>query len=391
MTEKTLKPATIAARAGVDSDEQYGAVMPPIHLSTNFTFDGYNNMREYDYARSGNPTREELGRAIALLDGGAGSVITNSGMSALNLVFQLLSPGDVIIAPHDCYGGTYRLLSTMHKKGHYKVKFINQGNRQELEKAFAEGPKMILVETPSNPLLRVVDVRDIADRARQAGTIVAADNTFMSPVCQRPLELGADIVIHSSTKYINGHSDVVGGAVVAKTHEMAEDLKWWGNCNGMTGSALDSYLTLRGMRTLEVRVRRMEETARELVNFLSAHEAVSHVNYPGLESHPGHEIAAGQQTGFGPMFSFELEGGEEAVRIFVEALDLFSLAESLGGVESLVAHPATMTHAAMDQQAREAAGISVSLLRISTGLEDAGDLIADLDQALHKVKARKAA
>ena len=380
---KTYKPATVAARAGIETDEQHGAIMPPIYLSTNYSFEGYNKIRPYDYSRAGNPTRDELGRALADLDGGAGAVVTSTGMSALDLVFQLLSPGDVLFAPHDCYGGTYRLLKAKHDKGHYQVRFIDQTDPQSLEKAFAEDkPKMILVETPSNPLLRITDIARVVDMAKSHGTLVAADNTFLSPVCQRPLEHGADIVIHASTKYINGHSDVVAGAVVAKTQDLYETLKWWANCNGITGGAFDSYLTLRGLRTLEVRIRRMEQTTTRLIDFLKDHPVVTKINHPGLPDHPGHDIAARQQNGFGPMFSFEIDGGENAVRSLVETTELFSLAESLGGVESLIAHPATMTHAAMDLAAQEKAGISFSLLRVSPGLEDPEDLIADLDRAL---------
>ena len=391
MTKK-YKPATISARAGVETDEQYGAIMPPIYLSTNYSFDGYNNIRQYDYSRAGNPTRDDLGNALAALDGGAGCVVTASGMAALDLAFQLLSPGDVILAPHDCYGGTYRLLKAKHDKGLCHVEFINQGDEAALKAGFDLKPKMILLETPSNPLLRITDIGKIVDMAKKNNTVVACDNTFLSPVCQRPLELGAEIVIHASTKYINGHGDVVGGAVIAKDKEMFETLAWWANCSGTTGSAMDSYLTLRGLRTLEVRIKRMQETTAALIDYLGAHEAVQHINYPGLPDHPGHKIAAMQQVGgFGPMFSFELNGGEEAVRTLVANTQLISLAESLGGVESLICHPATMTHAAMDKPAQEKAGITMNLMRISPGLEDPDDLISDLDQALDKVKSLMAA
>ena len=391
MREKNYKPATIAARAGVEKDTQFGSVMPPLYLSTNYTFAGYNDKRKYDYSRSGNPTRDELGDALAALDNGAGGVITSSGMSALDLVFHLLDPNDTILAPHDCYGGTYRLLKAMHDKGHYKVVFVDQTNMTALEEAFSLKPRMILIETPSNPLLRITDVEKICELAKPHNTLVAADNTFMSPVCQRPIDLGADLVIHASTKYINGHSDVVAGAVVAKTQDLYEKLAWWANCIGITGAIFDSYLTMRGLRTLDVRLRQMQETTEKIIDFLQGHDAISTVHYPGLKSHPGHDIAARQQLGFGPMFSFELNGGEDAVRSLLASLHLFSLAESLGGFESLICHPPTMTHAAMDREAQENAGISMNLIRISTGLEDANDLIADLDQALKKASSAKAA
>lgn len=390
-TSKPLKPATIAARAGVDEDPRYGAVMPPIYASTNYTFDGYNNIREYDYSRAGNPTRDVLGRTLAELDGGAGCTVTSTGMSAIDLVLQLVNPGDLVLAPHDCYGGTFRLLKAKSDRGLFNLHWVNQTDEKELEKAFARKPKLVMVETPSNPLMRITDIAKVCEMAQKCGAIVAVDNTFLSPVCQRPLELGADLVIHSCTKYINGHSDVVSGAVVAKTQEHADLMKWWANCNGITSGAWDSYLTMRGLRTLQVRIRRQQETTARLVEFLNAHTGVKHVNYPGLPDHPGHDIAARQQHGFGPMLSFELDGGENAVREFLAGLELFSLAESLGGVESLIAHPATMTHAAVDKASQEKAGITVGTLRISPGMEDAQDLIDDLDQALARAQKSLAA
>ena len=381
---KTPAPATRAVRTGLGSDAAHGAVVPPIHLSSNFTFEGYGKKRRYDYTRSGNPTRDALGEALAALEGGAGTVVTCSGMAAITLVCQLLGPEDLLVAPHDCYGGTHRLLSSLAARGHFRIQFVDQTDPQALAAAFAGRPRMVLVETPSNPLLRVTDVAAVADLCRAAETLLVADNTFLSPGWQTPIALGADIVLHSTTKYLNGHSDVVGGAVVAKTAELHEQLDWWANCLGLTGAPFDSFLTLRGIRTLPARLRVHAENATRLVELLAAHPVVEKVYYPGLASHPGHEIAARQQTGFGGMISFELAGGEPAVEAFLDGLEHFFLAESLGGVESLVAHPASMTHAAMDLEARRVAGIGDSLLRLSVGIEDADDLAADLGAALER-------
>lgn len=382
---RSLQASTIAARAAVESDTQHGSVMPPLYLSSNYAFDGFGGKRQYDYTRSGNPTRDAVADAIARLEGGHGGVITSSGMAALDLLLYHLKPGDLVFAPHDCYGGTYRLLRHKAERGYFRVRFVNQTDLTGLTRAFSEeAPRLILIETPSNPLLRLTDVRAVCSLARQHGTLCAADNTFLSPVFQRPFELGADVVIHSTTKYLNGHSDVVGGALISRTPELHEQFSWWANCVGNTGAPFDSYLTLRGLRTLEVRLRQQEQTATQIARFLSQHPAVSRVYYPGLESHPNHTLARRQQHGFGAMISFELTGGELQIRTFLEQLSLFSLAESLGGVESLVAHPATMTHASMDPAARLEAGISEQLLRLSVGLEAPRDLLRDLELALNQ-------
>jgi cystathionine gamma-synthase len=376
--------ATRAVRSGLGRDTQHGAVVPPIHLSSNFTFEGFGKKRPYDYTRSGNPTRDALGEALASLEGGAGAVVTCSGMAAITLVCHLLGPEDLLLAPHDCYGGTHRLLSSLAARGQFRIAFVDQTNAGALAEAFTAGPRMVLVETPSNPLLRITDLAAVAEHCQAAGALLVADNTFLSPGWQTPIALGADIVLHSTTKYLNGHSDVVGGAVVARTPELHERLDWWANCLGLTGAPFDSFLTLRGVRTLPARLRVHAENAAALVEVLAAHGAVEQVYYPGLASHPGHAIAARQQRGFGGMISFELAGGEPAVEAFLDGLEHFFLAESLGGVESLVAHPASMTHAAMDPEARRIAGIGDSLLRLSVGIEDAADLVADLRAALDR-------
>ena len=381
--------ATLAVRQGIESDTQHGAVVPPIYLSTNYSFDGHKNPREFDYSRSGNPTRCILGDALAKLEQGTTGVVTCTGMAAITLVTSLLGPDDLLVVPHDCYGGSYRLFTNLAKKGQFKLVVVDQTDAEALNKAIAQKPKMVWLETPSNPLLRVVDIESISRACRDVGALVTVDNTFLSPILQQPLLLGADIVIHSTTKYINGHSDVVGGAVVAKDPELGELLHWWSNTLGLTGSAFDSYLTLRGLRTLAVRIREHQRNAQKIVELLNASDVVAKVYYPGLKDHPGHEIAAKQQQGFGAMLSFELQGGEAEVVAFLNALTLFSVAESLGGVESLVAVPATMTHRAMDAEARQEAGIKDTLLRLSVGIEDAEDLVADITAGLAAVAALK--
>lgn len=386
-TAPAWERCTQTARAGIECDSNHGSITPPLYLSTNFSFEGFNKKRPYDYTRSGNPTRDDLGRVLADLEGGHNGVITSSGMAALDLVFHLLRPEDTILAQYDCYGGTHRLLQTRAAQGHFKVEFVDLTDNKRLPEFFACKPKLVLIETPSNPLLRITDIEAVTQEAKKVDAITVADNTFLSPVLQRPLELGADIVVHSTTKYINGHSDVVGGAAISKTPEHHEQLAFWANCIGTTGAPFDSFLTLRGLRTLDLRIKAQSEAAAHVADFLKTHEAVKNVYYPGLPSHLGHQIAARQQDGFGAMLSLELDGGEDAVRRVVENLSLFSFAESLGGFESLVAHPATMTHAAMDEKARTAAGITDGLLRLSIGLESASDLVADLGYALNSNRA----
>ena len=375
--------ATSAVRASIESDEQHGAVVPPLHLSSNYTFAGFGEPRQYDYTRSGNPTRDALADALAELEGGAGAVVTASGMGALTLLTQFLRPGDTIIAPHDCYGGTYRLFEQQSLKGLFKVEFVNQTNLESLRAVCARtNPKVILTESPSNPVLRIADLAAIHEIAAEYGALFAVDNTFLSPALQNPIEFGADLVIHSTTKYINGHSDVVGGAVIAATAELAEQCAYWANVIGITGAPYDSFMTLRGVRTLFPRIRQHEESASLIANLLAEQPNVSKVYYPGLEDHEGHAIAKRQQRGFGGMVSFEIEGGEAAVRAFFENLKYFSLAESLGGVESLVCHPASMTHAPVSEERKAAAGVTPTLILLSIVLESAEDLVADLLQGL---------
>ncbi|HRP07810.1 MAG TPA: PLP-dependent transferase [Gemmatimonadales bacterium] len=428
--------ATAAVRAGIATDRHHNAVVPPIHLSSTFAFDGFDQKGRYDYTRSGNPTRDILAEAIAELEGGSSAVITSSGMSAVALVLQLLKPGDLVLATHDCYGGTHRLLTHLAKRGLFDVEFADLGEsaraghappllgssvipsaaarraaesrnpllgdrqadpstshplrgcsgRDDVAPLHSRPPKLVWIETPSNPLLRITDIAAVAEHAHAAGALVVVDNTFLSPAWQQPIEHGADIVVHSTTKYINGHSDVVGGAVIARDAALGEELAWWANALGITGAPFDSYLTLRGLRTLDARCRVHAENAAAVVAALAEHPAVAKVWYPGLADHPGHDIACRQQSGFGAMVSFELHGAEESVRAFLDGLECFTLAESLGGVESLVAHPATMTHVSMGEEGRRNAGISDTLLRLSVGIERAEDLVADLRQGLLRVE-----
>jgi cystathionine gamma-synthase len=386
MTRPT-DPRTRAVRAALDTDAQHGAVVPPVHLTSTFSFATFGEKRRYDYSRSGNPTRDALAGALADLEGGAGAVVTGSGMGAVTLVAHLCRAGELVLAPRDCYGGSYRLFSALARHGHVQVEFIDPTDLEAFAAALGRQPRLVWLETPSNPLLRITDLERASALAKAAGALVAVDNTFLSPVWQQPLALGADLVVHSTTKYLNGHSDVVGGVVVAKTQAQYEELGWWANCLGVTGAPFDSFLTLRGLRTLHARLALHAANAALIAEALQRHPAVLRVYYPGLATHPGHALAARQQRSFGAMLSFEIANGVAGVRACVEGLELFSLAESLGGVESLIAHPATMTHAAMNAEARARAGIADSLLRLSIGIESGADLLADLSAGLDRALA----
>lgn len=381
MTDR-LADTTRAVRAGLETDEATGAIVPPIHLTSTFAFRGFGEKRKYDYTRSGNPTRDLLAEALADLEGGAGAVVTATGMAAITVVGHLLPAGSRIVAAHDCYGGTFRLFSAWQRRGEMQVDFVDFGNAAAVDAALSTPCALLWIETPSNPLLRITDIEALAARGRKSGALTVVDNTFLSPAWQQPLALGADLVVHSTTKYLNGHSDVVGGAVIAQTAERAQELSWWANCLGLTGSPFDSFLTLRGVRTLHARLAVHQRNAQGLAEWLTGEKRVAKVYYPGLATHPGHAIAKRQQSGFGAIVTLELQGGTAAVRKFVDGLELFSLAESLGGVESLIAHPATMTHAAMEPDARAAAGLVDGLLRLSVGIEELEDLRGDLARAL---------
>ncbi|KQV39944.1 MULTISPECIES: cystathionine gamma-synthase [unclassified Rhizobium] len=377
-----VQPETVAAAHGVASDSAFGAVVPPLYLSSTYQFADFDTPRAYDYGRVGNPTRDVLGEAIARLEGGAGAVLTPSGMAAVDLLINRLPAGSTVLAPHDCYGGTMRLLKARVALGQIGLQLVDQSDLEAFKGMLRARPALVLIETPSNPLMRVVDIAALATLAKAAGARVVVDNTFLSPALQQPLSLGADFVLHSTTKFLNGHSDVIAGAVVAADAEEAQALKRWANVTGAIAAPFDCWLTLRGLRTLFARMAGQEKNAMAIAERLSGHAAVSRVHYPGLTYHPDHALASRQQRGFGAMMSFELAGGVSAVQRFVRNVGGFTLAESLGGVESLVAHPATMTHVDMGAQARAEAGIGDGLLRLSVGLEHIDDLLAGLDRGL---------
>lgn len=376
---------TAAVQAGVGKDTSHQAVMPPLYLSSTFKIDGIDKRQPYEYSRTSNPTRDVLAEALTELEGGVGSCITSSGMAALTLILHLLGPEDLVLAPFDCYGRSFWLIRALAEKKHFKLKFIDQYNESALDEAFNEAPKMVLMESPSNPVMRIADIEAVSKRAHAHGALVVVDNTFLSPMLQQPLKLGADIVWHSNTKFLNGHSDVVGGSVVVKDQAVLDELKLWNNSLGTIGAPFDSYLTLRGLRTLELRVHRAQDNAEQIAAFLNGHDKVSRVYYPGLKSHPGHEIAAKQQEGFGAMISFELKGDMADTAKLVETLDVFCLAQSLGGTESLINHPASMTHVSMGAEARAEAGVTDQLLRLSIGIEHIDDLLGDLENALASI------
>lgn len=385
-TTKPLSQRTIAVRGGLNSDEQHGAVIPKISLSTCYRFAEFAKPRAFDYGRKSTPNRDSAEQTIAALEGGVDAILTNSGMSAIHLLsVALLSPDDLVIAPHDCYGGSYRLFNSLAQKGYFKTQFVDHANEQDLKQALQKKPKLVLIETPSNPLLRVVDIQKIAQLAHEVGALVLVDNTFMTPILQSPFELGADVIIHSCTKFLNGHSDLLAGALVFKEQSLADEVLWWSNNIGTANSSFDAYLLQRGLRTLAVRVLSQQESALKIVNYLDNHPKIAAVHHPSLPSTSGHEIAKKQQKGFGSLLSFEIKGTPEKTPIFIENLKIFTLAQSLGGTESLISHPTTMTHSGISAEARKAAGISDQLLRISVGLEDVNDLINDLEQALEKI------
>jgi len=382
---KDTTAETKIVQAGIGVDPAHGSVPPPLYLSSTYLWPNPSEKGDYDYGRSNNPNRTILADALAELDGGAGAVVTSSGMSAIDLVLNLIKADDLVIAPHDCYGGTHRLLTHRANQNRIRVKFVDQTDDTAYAAALEEKPALVFVETPSNPLMRVVDVKAICGAAKAAGAITVVDNTFLTPLRLRPLDLGADIALQSTTKYINGHSDIIGGCVVAKSEIHVERLAWWANAAGVTASAFDCHQTLRGLRTLALRLDAAEKNALAIAKFLEGHDAVAQVYYPGLRSDPGHELVHAQQTGPGAMLSFEVKAGLDAATRFCEALNIFRLAASLGGVESLICLPETMTHRGMEETARREAGISESLLRVSVGIESERDLLADLTKGFASI------
>jgi cystathionine gamma-lyase len=379
-----MRFATRAIHVGQDPDEKTGATIPPVSLSTTFTHEELGRHRGYEYSRSQNPTRKSLEECLASLEEGEECAAFASGLAATTAVLQALRPGDGVIAGHDLYGGTVRLLEKSFIPWGLKVVYPAGPGITEYREAMdrVDSPRLLWLETPSNPLLDIVDIAALTEEAHRRRIQVVVDNTFASPFLQKPLALGADLVVHSTTKYLGGHSDVVGGAVIARKKEVLAPIRFLQNAAGGVPGPLDCYLLLRGMKTLALRMERHCLNARRLAEFACGVSSVRRVYYPGLSSHPGHEIASRQMADFGGMVTLELGGGFERARSFFSRLKIFSLAESLGGVESLCSHPATMTHASVAKEVREARGITDSLVRLSVGIEDADDLLEDLAKAL---------
>jgi cystathionine beta-lyase/cystathionine gamma-synthase len=371
---------TLAIHAGYEPDPVHGAVMPPIVLSTTFAQEGPGAHKGFDYGRSGNPTRNSLEACIAALEGGSHGLAYASGCAATTNVMHLLRPGDHILCGDDVYGGTFRILDKVMKPLGYEMTFLDMSDLGRVQSAIKPNTKLVWMETPSNPMLKIFDIAGIAEIAKKSGAILAVDNTFATPVLQRPLELGASLVVHSTTKYLNGHSDAVGGAIATKDAGLAERLRFLQNAIGAIPSPFDCYLVLRGLKTLPVRMRQHVASARAIAEKLVEHPQVVRVHYPGLQSHPGHAVASRQMKAPGGMISFDLKGNLEQARAFLKALRVFVCAESLGGVESLAEHPAIMTHASVPAESRRALGIADGLVRLSVGLEDESDLWADLER-----------
>ena len=373
---------TKAIHAGQSPDPSTGAIMTPVYMTSTYVQEEPAVTKGYDYSRSGNPTRTALEGNLAGLEGGKHGLGFASGMAAITCVMNLLKSGDHVIAGNDLYGGTYRLLKTVYEKFGIESTLIDMTDLSQLEAAFRPNTKLVMLETPTNPLLRCCDLEAVAAISKQKGAITMADNTFATPYLQQPLALGCDVVIHSTTKYLGGHSDVVGGATICNDDGLQEQLMHFQNSCGGTPGPMDSFLTLRGTKTLHVRMDRHCDNAERVVDHLARHDKVERVIYPGMADHPQHEVAAKQMKRFGGMVSVELKASLEQARKMMSSFEVFSLAESLGGVESLVDHPASMTHASIPKEERLAVGLQDGLIRLSVGIEDADDLIADLDAAI---------
>jgi cystathionine gamma-lyase/cystathionine beta-lyase len=373
---------TIAIHTGDRPDATFGAVSVPIYQASTFAFEDVGKPGDYDYSRTANPTRKILEDTIAALEGGKAGFAFATGMAAETTIVHLLKCGDHVISGDDVYGGTYRLFQNVMPDFGLEFTFLRMDSRQTIEAAIKPNTKMLWLETPSNPLLNIVDIEMVVDIAKKHKLLTVIDNTFATPYFLKPIEYGIDLVVHSTTKYLNGHSDVVGGAVVTTTDELTERVQFFLNAMGTCASPFDCWLVLRGIETLPVRMKQHQENAISVADYLVGHPAVKRVFYPGLTSHPGHEIAEKQMKGFGGVVSFELKEGSEAVNNFLRRIKVFSLAESLGGVTSLAEHPATMSHASMPKEHREKVGITENLVRLSVGLEHFDDLIDDLRQAL---------
>ncbi|MEE8413152.1 MAG: PLP-dependent aspartate aminotransferase family protein [Dehalococcoidales bacterium] len=377
-----MKFETIAIHAGERPDKTYGAISMPIYLTSTFAFEGIGKTRGYDYSRTGNPTRKALEDTIAQLEGGKAGFAFSTGMAAEATLIHLLKAGDHVISGDDIYGGSYRLFNDVMKNMGIEFTLLRMDSREKVEQAIRPNTKMLWLETPSNPLLNITDIEAMVDIARKHNLLTVIDNTFATPYFLKPIEYGVDLVVHSTTKYLNGHCDVVGGAVVTTTDELTERVQFLLNALGTCASPFDCWLVLRGIETLPVRMRQHEANASTVADFLAGHPAVAKVMYPGLKSHPGHEIAKRQMKGFSGMVSFEIKNGIQAATSFLTKMEIFAMAESLGGAASLAEHPATMSHASMPAEFREKIGIADELIRLSVGLENIDDLIEDLSQAL---------
>lgn len=377
-----MRFATRAIHAGIEPDPTTGAIMTPVYLTSTYVQEAPGQHKGYEYSRSDHPTRAVLERNLAALEGVEYGLAFASGLAAENTVLNLLQAGDHVLATQDLYGGTYRLFQRVWAKFGLEFSFVSGEDPDEVRRALKPNTKLLWIETPSNPLLNIVDIRALSAVAHERGVLVVVDNTFATPYLQRPIELGADLVVHSTTKYLGGHSDVVGGALCIKERAIYEQLKFYQNAVGAVPGPLDCFLVLRGIKTLALRMRQHCENAQRVAEYLAQHYEVERVIYPGLPSHPGHALAKRQMDGFGGMVSVVLKGGLERALRFMRSTRLFRLAESLGGVESLICHPATMTHASIPPEERARIGISDALIRLSVGIEDAEDLIADLQQAL---------
>jgi len=376
---------TLAIHAGQEKDAQYGAVMTPIYQTSTFAFKEVNQPGPFDYSRSGNPTRKALEDCLAALEGGSAGFVFATGMAAEATVLELYGPGDHLVVHDDLYGGTYRLLVNVTQRHGVDVEFVNLRDLDLLRKAIRPNTKGIWTETPTNPLMNILDLQAIAEIAHEHNILTICDNTFLSPYFQRPLELGIDVVLHSTTKYINGHSDVVGGAIVVNDSKTAERIKFLQNAMGTCAGPLDCFLVLRGVKTLGVRMEAHNRNALTVARWLESHPKVQSVLHPGLDSHPQHNLAQKQMSGYGGTFSFCVSGGEKEVFRLLAAVKLFTLAESLGGVESLIEHPWSMTHVSMPEAVRESMGITRNMVRISVGIEHIDDQIEDLAQAFDTV------
>ncbi|HEX3642779.1 MAG TPA: cystathionine gamma-synthase [Ktedonobacteraceae bacterium] len=377
-----MKFSTKAIHAGQGPDPTTGAIMTPIYQTSTYAQTGLGEHKGYDYSRSGNPTRTALEACLAALENGRYGLAFASGLAAEQGVLSLLSTGNHIVSSDDLYGGTYRLFEDIMRRYNIETTYVATSTIEDYEKAIRPNTKMLWLETPTNPLLRLADIRAIADIAHRHKILLVVDNTFSSPYFQQPLDLGADIVVHSTTKYINGHSDVIGGIVVMNDEEVYQNIQFYQNAAGAVPGPFDAWLTLRGVKTLAVRMRQHAENADAIARFLSEHPRVEKVYYPGLPSHPDHELAKRQMSGFGGMVSCQLKGSSADIDKIVRRFKIFTFAESLGGIESLVCHPASMTHGAIPRETREAYGLTDTLLRLSVGIEDSEDLLAELDQAL---------